>query len=284
MMRARPAFLITIDTEGDNLWAAPREVTTENAAWLPRFQALCERFAFRPTYLTNYEMVMDSRFVDFARSAMDRGGAEVGMHLHAWNSPPEHRVTDDDYRRVPYLVDYPTPVLRAKVRDMTARLEDVFGRKVVSHRAGRWTMDARYVETLIEEGYLVDCSVTPYVSWRSNYGAVHGVGGSDYRHCGDRSYFVDPTDLLKPGTSPLLEVPVTVMPRHRLTSRSVPAVAYAHPLCARVLNKLLPNDWLRPRRGNRERMVAIVERAARDGHDHLELMTHSSELMPVGSP
>ena len=53
----RPAFLITIDTEGDNLWANPREITTQNARFLPRFQALCERFLLKPTWLTNWEMV-----------------------------------------------------------------------------------------------------------------------------------------------------------------------------------------------------------------------------------
>jgi hypothetical protein len=40
----RPAFLITIDTEGDNLWSRPRTITTRNAHSLPRFQALCEKY------------------------------------------------------------------------------------------------------------------------------------------------------------------------------------------------------------------------------------------------
>jgi hypothetical protein len=55
-MDNRAAFLITVDTEGDNLWARPRELTTHNAAWLPRFQALCERYGLKPTYLTAWEM------------------------------------------------------------------------------------------------------------------------------------------------------------------------------------------------------------------------------------
>ncbi len=38
----KPAFLLTIDTEGDNLWARPSKITTENShqfvvitCWLP---------------------------------------------------------------------------------------------------------------------------------------------------------------------------------------------------------------------------------------------------------
>ncbi len=39
-MNTTPRFLITIDTEGDNLWSLPREITTSNAKFLPRFQNL----------------------------------------------------------------------------------------------------------------------------------------------------------------------------------------------------------------------------------------------------
>ena len=33
----RPAFLITIDTEGDAIWSRPKHIQTRNAAYLPRF-------------------------------------------------------------------------------------------------------------------------------------------------------------------------------------------------------------------------------------------------------
>ena len=57
-MPGRPAFIITVDTEGDNESSRPNPIETRNAAFLPRFQALCEEFAFKPTWLTNYEMAM----------------------------------------------------------------------------------------------------------------------------------------------------------------------------------------------------------------------------------
>lgn len=68
-------FVITVDTEGDDLWAKPREITTRNAQYLPRFQSLCERFRFKPVYLTNYEMAMSDIFVEFARDVVVRGAA-----------------------------------------------------------------------------------------------------------------------------------------------------------------------------------------------------------------
>src|SRR4051812_5111213 len=114
-------FIITIDTEGDNMWATPREITTNNARYLPRFQALAERYGFRPVYLTNYEMVESDVFVEFARDMLARNAGEIGMHLHAWNSPPLASLTSDDFHFQPYLTEYPDAVMQGKIDWLTDR-------------------------------------------------------------------------------------------------------------------------------------------------------------------
>lgn len=139
---SHPAFIITIDTEGDNLWQNHDRITTENARYLPRFQQLCEKYGFKPVYLTNYEMASDPVYVEFAQDVIARGCGEVGMHLHAWNSPPEIPLTDNDWANKPYLIEYPAEVIQQKVDYMTHLLEDTFQTKMVSHRAGRWAMNA----------------------------------------------------------------------------------------------------------------------------------------------
>ena len=132
-----PAFIITIDTEGDDLWSRPRTITTQNSRYLPRFQQLCERHGFKPTYLTNYEMSLDPCFVAFGKRAAKDKVAEIGMHLHAWNSPPLTPLTDDDDHHQPLLVEYPHDVLYEKVKFLTHHLERIFELKMISHRAGR---------------------------------------------------------------------------------------------------------------------------------------------------
>jgi hypothetical protein len=292
-MRAQPdtPFLITIDTEGDDLWSAPREITTRNAAFLPRFQALCERYSYKPVYLTNYEMALSDAYVEFARDALARGACEVGMHLHAWNSPPLIPLTSDDFTCQPYLIEYPDSVMREKIRVMTRLLEDRFDQAMVSHRSGRWAFDGRYAAMLIEEGYRVDCSVTPGVDWRSNAGAPTGSGGSDYTRFPDRPYFLDPADISAPASAgALLEAPMTIRlsPLHR----RVP-IAYRIPLVRRAANYVSPaQGWLCPvqgcLRGSLQRQLDVMLEVARakraEGAAHLEFMLHSSELMPGGSP
>jgi len=278
---------VSIDTEGDDVWSRPRAPTTENARFLPRFQALCEAYGLRPTWLVNWEMAHSDAFAELARDVLARDAGEVGMHLHAWSTPPLVPLTNDDARWQPYLVEYPQGVLREKVHAMTGALEERFGRKMVSHRAGRWAMDVRYARALAAEGYQVDSSVTPHVSWATKRGAPWGAGGTDYVRYPDEPYYPDlATDFERgfrgapaglaaraPGATSLLEVPMTVAPRAaRLAWLPAPVA------------RRLPELWLRPRGRNRADMLFLVERAVREGRSNVQLMLHSSELMPGASP
>ena len=108
-------FIITVDTEGDNLWAYHDgdEVKTENTQAIPRFQELCENFGFKPVYLTNYEMICDDRFVEYIKPKAGAGLCEVGIHVHAWNNPPYFELKSE-YNGNPYLIVYPYEMMRDK--------------------------------------------------------------------------------------------------------------------------------------------------------------------------
>ncbi|WP_374255380.1 polysaccharide deacetylase family protein [Yokenella regensburgei] len=276
----KPAFLITIDTEGDNLWQKHSSITTENARYLPRFQALCEKYGFKPVYLTNYEMAIDPAYVEFAKDVIARGTGEVGMHLHAWNSPPEIPLTDDDWRFKPYLIEYSDAVMKDKVVYMTRLLEETFQTKMRSHRAGRWAFDERYAQMLIELGYEVDCSVTPKVNWQTAKGAPQGSGGTDYRRFPSQAYFIDENDISRAGNSSLLEVPMSIQFKHGALLNAVKQ-AYDK-LRGKVRSPSV--HWLRPSGGNVATMQDVVTRTLADGSDYVEYMLHSSEYMPGGSP
>ena len=280
----RPSFLIAIDTEGDNIWAAPRDITTKNAAFLPRLQSLCEAYSLKPTYLTNYEMVCSPVFQEFARDVLTRRTAEIGMHLHAWNSPPIQPLTQDDYRYQPFLIEYPEQVIRDKVTFQTQLLEDTFGVKMISHRAGRWGMNEVYARILVEQGYLVDCSVTPHVSWRRVTGDPAQNGGPDFSSFPEEAYRVDLRDISRPGKSPLLEVPMTIMPARGPTRKIGERMTHGT-IPSRIWNRLFPpRQWLQPNGRNLSAMLRILERALRERRRYVEFTLHSSEFMPGGSP
>ncbi len=268
-------FIITIDTEGDNVWSRPRPLTTRNAAWLPAFQALAERFGFRPTWLVNWEMAHDDASVEFLRDVLARKAGEVGLHLHAWDTPPLEPLTEDDTRHHPYLIEYPEPIMRAKLECMAGFLEETFQRPLRSHRAGRWAFDGRLARWLREHGFTVDCSVCPGVDWRSTKGDPRGAGGPDYRRASRDPYFINEDNILEPveiaAPGALLEVPMTIAaPQSRWSKALLECCSKRH-------------HWLRPNGRNGLALRQRVDEAG-GGRSHLMFMLHSSELMPGGSP
>jgi len=281
----KPDFLITIDTEGDNLWSTPREITTDNAAYLGRFESLCESYGLKPTYLVNYEMAKSSVFVNFGKDVLHRKTAEIGMHLHAWNTPPLDPLTPDDFKFLPYLFEYPPQVMREKVRVMTELLENTFQVEITSHRAGRWGFNEVYAQILIEKGYCVDCSVTPHISWNQNLGDPQQSGGTDYSQFPDKAYCVDPHDIRRPGASSLLEIPVTIFSAQNTFRRLLHFALGNVPRVRTLVNQFFPLVyWLRPNGKNRRHMLDLVRRAVRGNRPYLQFILHSSELMPGGSP
>jgi len=181
---------------------------------------------------------------------------------------------------MPYLDEYPDEVMREKVRVMTGTLEETFGVKMTSHRAGRWAFDSRYARLLVEFGYTVDCSVTPHVSWRGVPGDPAGRGGTDYTRFPELPYRLDLEDVSREGDSTLLEVPMTIYLNPNRLRDSLPS-----PLRRVARRALGPREaWLRPDGRNLARMLGVLRRARAERRPCAEFMLHSSELMPGGSP
>ncbi len=273
-------FLISIDTEGDNLWRykAGDEIKTENAKSLWRFQKLCDEYGFKPTYLTNYEMVKSKDFVDFAKPNLINGTCEIGMHLHAWNNPPYYELQNvNNEVGASYLIEYPDEVMEQKIAVITQELEQAFESKIITHRSGRWATDERYFNLLKKYGYSVDCSVTPKMSWVNNKGMTLGSVGSDYTSSPEIPY------LINTKYGDILEVPMTVKSCRRifidkgLSLRQKLSRVY-HGVRGRTV-------WLRPVGNNLKELLWFIEEIAFDDNiDYIMFMLHSSEFMAGGSP
>ena len=272
-------FLISIDTEGDNLWdyKPGDKITTKNTDYLLRFQNLCDRYGFKPTYLTNYEMANDPHFVETFKPVAEGNRCEIGMHLHAWNSPPDYTLTprDDGLYGSAYLIEYPLDIMEQKIACMTDLITDRFGQKPITHRAGRWATDQNYFNLLNKFGYLADCSVTPGISWEDCPGFTKDSKGTDYTDFNRKPYTINGTDIL--------EIPVTVRQNHRFRKpakkrlKSYLGNAYR---AWRGTGKI----WLRPNGNNLENMLWLADDTYRSNNKYLMFMLHSSEFMPGGSP
>jgi hypothetical protein len=270
-------FIITIDTEGDNLWEhrLGDPIATKNSQYIPRFQKLCNEYNFKPVYFTNYEMVNDDFLVNFLVSELDKGNCEIGLHPHAWNNPPNYElpVNGERYGQS-YLIEYPISIMRQKIEILYNLLRKKFNTDIVSHRAGRWAMNQDYFDILAEFGLKIDCSVTPHISWENAYGLSPGSKGTDYAMYPENSYIV------KTSSTDILEIPVTIRHLHVL-----PHTIRIRPFLPAVKRFITGKTvWLRPNGNNLQDMLLLINTIQTSKTNYLMFMLHSSELMPGGSP
>ena len=257
--------IITVDTEGDNLWSWKdgENITTENTKYIPRFQDICEDFGFYPTYLTNYEMAMDNRWVSFAKEKQRKGLCEIGMHLHAWNTPPIVNL-ENRYGGNPYITEYTKDIIEAKVQTMINLLSVRFECNIASNRSGRWATNAAYLNILRDYGIKVDCSVTPGLDLSGIPGRSANCG-NDYSRCNMGAYVIVDGLLEVPMTSMKTKTPIDGSLRQRIKTV--------------IKGEIL---WLRPIM-NVRKLRYLSEKSLKKC-DYVEFMVHSSELMPGGSP
>lgn len=279
-MSVPPALLVAIDTEGDNQWdaRARRLQTFENIYALERLHEFFARHGVRPTYVITYPVATDARSVDVLRRVHARGDAEIGAHHHAWETPP---CDPDDVDRHPYALALPLSQFDAQLDSLTKAITAAIGQRPVSYRSGRFGFSAAHVSSLERAGYLVDSSVAPL------FYEAH-KRGPDFVGAPLTPYFLAYDDPTTPGTSDLLELPISAA-----LDRRVPAMVerwYGRapwPYTTRRLLRLAriaKIRWLRPSYSSAEDMIALARQVVRRGAPILNLLFHSSEVIVGGSP
>src|SRR5258708_10730661 len=127
--------IVSIDTEEDNWHRTRTGVTVENIAELRGLAAFFDRLGVRPTYFTSYQVAIDPRAAATLREVSAGGRAEIGAHLHPWNTPP---LDEAFVPRNSMLKNLPADLQRAKLGRLTAALEQAFGLSPRAFRAVRY--------------------------------------------------------------------------------------------------------------------------------------------------
>ncbi|MBN1526887.1 MAG: hypothetical protein JW919_04815 [Candidatus Omnitrophica bacterium] len=207
-------LVISVDTEGD--WGAEKKNRITSVDGIKFLGDQCARYGMRPTYLVTYEIVNDEASVRAIREQLDRGMCEVGHHMHIWTTPPFE--DPNPYRVDEKWIDgiqseIPDRPFEQKMRSLHDAVQNNFGVKCVSHRAGRWSVDKRTLSWLEKNGYLVDSSVCPYNSWDATKGVSGRIKTGTY-NAPNLPYYPSSGDLAKEAERSdeafnILEVPVT---------------------------------------------------------------------------
>lgn len=269
MVAARAFLCVTIDCECDKgpAWRTRRPLAFEgvHVGIAERLHPLFRSLGAKPTYLLSPELLRDAACVERLASL---DGCELGTHLHGELAEPgafEPEETTAVQR------EYPPEVERAKLAWLTQAYRDAFGRAPASFRAGRFGIGTSTVRILEDLGYAVESSVTPFMDWSRVSKGLSFVGAPT------QPYHPDAADPARPGSSRLLEVPVTIRPR--ALSR-VP-----------VVGKHVEPRWLRPTRTEGEDLVALAREVVADERRArpelpvvLNAMFHNVEVVAGKSP
>lgn len=278
-------LVVSIDTEEDN-WNRSRDnVTVANIRELRALASLFRRLGVRPTYFTTYHVAEDPCAADVLREVSEGESAEIGAHLHPWNTPP---MEEPFVPRNSMVKNLPADLQLEKLRRLTAVLERRFERAPTAFRAGRYGLGSETVGALVECGYRVDSSVSPFVDLRPTDDGPNYVGApmSAYRLAPGR----DVRDPAPDGR--LVEVPLSYGfnrapfafwdPARRLLERAPWRWLHLAGIAARlgVLQRLI----LSPELASVSEMLTLSRRLLQHGLRHLHLTLHSPTLVPGLSP
>lgn len=201
-MDRRLKLVITVDVEEEGLFSGryPRTPPgVRSVSELGRVEFITREFGFPLTLLVTYPVATHSH----SRRLLSRWrrdlGAEIGTHLHPWNTPP--------FVDLPHAEPVPSDLipralLQEKLHTLNRAIQNHLSTQPRSFRMGRFDLGARIRRLLPLYGLQVDSSIVPLR--RVSKGPDH---------------FAMPTepfrwDEIEKGTAPLLEVPLTQVALH----------------------------------------------------------------------
>jgi hypothetical protein len=278
----RTIVTVAIDTEEDN-WGYFEEhgAATENIAHLTELQDVFGRWGARPTYLVNRPPLLERAPVEVLGALAARGDVEIGAHCHPWNTPPS--TGEGSERSMMASLDADTN--RAKIREVKGRIEAELGVTPRCFRAGRWGFGPTVAAPLLDEGFAIDASVTPFMDWRN-------VGGPDYTRAPEVPYRFHPdAPLVAAEAGPLVQLPPTIgflrgdfkagmRARGRLEAGSL----VRHLVGPLDRLGFFAKRWLSPENATADTMIRLADSCVAAGQTYLQMTFHSSALLPGATP
>lgn len=277
-------IFITIDTEEDN-WGEYHETSgsVENILALPRLQSMFDRYGAIPTYLINYPVASQNKSIDILSSFLANETCELGTHCHPWNTPP---LEEELNERNSMMCNLDYDLLLKKMTFLHNTIQKNFHINPVTFRAGRWALNEDVAKCLVDLGYLVDTSMSPFVDWSNSF-------GPNFRYSSTNPFYFNASNLeAHDSDGDLLEIPPTIgfhQSSFRLCDLIRNRVINSKISKLRLLGimdrlRILNFRWLSPELSNGQDMVKLSKRFVSSGHQFLNMSFHSTSLLPGKSP
>ena len=278
-------LVVSVDTEEDNWHPTRAGITTANLRAAPGFQRRMEALGVRPTWFVNHQVLANPRSADVIEGLHRAGTAEIGVHIHPWNTPPLEEALSPANTM---LLNLPPALQRRKIETAVQAVTDVCGGvRPVAFRAGRWGLGPETLAALESLQMRVDSSVTPNLTWEPELGpSFVGAPSGVYPISSARGPNVpDPA-----GT--IMEVPVSVgfnrrpygLWRRASSALEAPVARRLHLRGLASRAGLIRRIILSPETSEATDMVAVGRAMVADGFRMLHVFLHSPSLVPGLTP
>jgi hypothetical protein len=160
-------YTVTVDTEEEWDWSSgystqSRDVSNIHA--LERFSEACVSHGVPVTYFTNHTVLSQPETRAVIQRLHASGMAEIGLHIHPWNTPPlAQRIAVPC--RDSFLANLPRDEAIAKLDTVYEAFEESALPVPTSYRGGRYSTSPWIQEYLVHRGCIADASILPYTTW-----------------------------------------------------------------------------------------------------------------------
>ncbi|WP_426955503.1 glycosyltransferase [Muricoccus radiodurans] len=167
-----PVLQVVIDTEADFDWdkgTASDTGRVSSIQGLERGFHVFQRQGIRPALVVDYPVATQPRSADIVRRLAEEG-CEVGVHLHAWSTPPQVEPRDDWHS---FSGNLGPALERKKLEILSQQVGALLGHQPRIFKAGRYGLGPHTVEALEALGFEIDLSICPAYDYSA-------MGGPDF--------------------------------------------------------------------------------------------------------
>lgn len=258
--------VFTVDVEEQGLFSGRYQripTSVDNVQYLTRLEEITRQFNLPLTLLVTYPVIKDPACQNTLLKLKEESGAEIGAHLHPWNTPPFSNEGPNILRSA----SMPPDTLAAKLSNLVGAISEATGQPPVSFRMGRFDFSDSIKNALRPAGLRVDSSAIPLQATPA--GIDHFLGKTD-------PYW------LQTSTGPILEAPPTMAQIVPGSARAIHALIKTLPQSLRgsVLKcfKMIGRVGVQPMGFPLASLKAGALLHQRRGGQILTIYLHSSEL------
>ncbi len=193
-------YTLTVDTEEEWDWDSgypTQPPTVENIDQLMGFQKVADNYGGKVTYFTNHAVLADPHACRTISRLSTNPNAEIGLHIHPWNTPPLGETSTvsprmsflHNARREAGIAKLDTVLDAFESRDLSPS----------SFRGGRYSTCDWIQQHLHARGIIADASILPFTTWADE-------GAPDFRHRQPMPQRIE----MGSGTHGLWEIPLTM--------------------------------------------------------------------------